>query len=330
MFVKLLGIILFSGFCNVVLANTWAKVQLTVEVHLYDFKRTDLDSVSVIVEDLNTGEFYFDKSDFDGMAYIKLDLDKFYQITFQHPDFFTKTVEFNTETPGKRLPRYTLEFEVVMFHNCKKNGENNIFREPIARVVYNKRHKQFEFDMNFTDKAKKRFEDAVNELCPLKTVQKEVAKKYKKEQKIREQIAKEKAAREKELQIVEEKKQSIFSYEEEENYNVFDTIVEKVEIVVETEIEEKQVLEPKNKEEKFDAESNSDIYISAESNWVTLVQRKMTYPEEKIVVGKYSYSLQGEKFDIYVDDVEELREKFPYEFKQAFPNFDKIYKAPKK
>jgi hypothetical protein len=53
----------------------------------------------------------------------------------------------------------------------------------------------------------------------------------------------------------------------------------------------------------------------------------MTYPEEKIVIGKYSYSLQGEKFDIYVDDVEELREKFQYEFNQAFPNFDRIYKG---
>jgi hypothetical protein len=327
MFVRLLGIIIFLGIFNIAFTNTGSKVQLTVEVHLYDFKRTDLDSVSVMVEDLNTGELYFDKSDFDGMAYIKLDLDKFYQITFQHPDFFTKTVEFNTETPGKRLPRYTLEFEVVMFHNCKKNGQNIIYREPIALVVYDKRKRQFEFDMKYTDKAKKLFEEAVDEICPLKTDQKVVARQYKKEQKIREQIAKEKAAREKELQIVEEKKQDIFSYEEEDKYNVFDTIVEEVEIVVDSEKEEKQVLEPKNKVEKFDAESNSDIYISAESNWVTLVQRKMTYPEEKIMIGKYSYSLQGEKFDIYVDDVEELRKKFQYEFNQAFPNFDRIYKG---
>jgi hypothetical protein len=43
------------------------------------------------------------------------------------------------------------------------------------------------------------------------------------------------------------KSKDIFSYEEEENYNVFDTIVEEVEIVVDSEIEEKQVLEPKNK-----------------------------------------------------------------------------------
>ncbi|MFC2114624.1 hypothetical protein ACFLRI_04680, partial [Bacteroidota bacterium] len=79
-----------------------------------------------------------------------------------------------------------------------------------------------------------------------------------------------------------------------------------------------------NKAEVFD-QSNAFIYLQPKNSWPSELRSYILNPSYQAkAIGTYAYTEQEAKKEFFIEDVPELRKKFPKQFETAFQNWDYI------
>ena len=114
-----------------------------------------------------------------------------YVISVSKPGYVAKKIEFNTTLPPEVSTTFDFEFIVELFQD--QSGLNKaIFANPVAKVHYNKRYNEFDYDLDYTMEFQKQEEEVFEELERIKEEEyKEEEKKRKEAEQLAAQQAKE-------------------------------------------------------------------------------------------------------------------------------------------
>ena len=166
-----------------------------------------------------------------------------------------------------------------------------------------------------------------------KKIEEKEKKQFAKEEKIRQE-AKDAAARkaiENEKIVLaakkaEEKKQEITDNNLEEQEIESEKAIEKVDIVENAEIKAPTYIRPQpiKKQAIFD-QSKDFIFLESKNSWPSELRNYILNSAYNAkAIGTYAYTQQEDKKEFFIEDVPELREKFPTQFEKAFDNWDYI------
>ncbi|MFC2114065.1 hypothetical protein ACFLRI_01805 [Bacteroidota bacterium] len=287
----------------------------------------------------------------EGLCELKLNLKTSYLLEVRHPDFYTKAIEVETGVPKKELHKaHTLYLEVLLKKNCDENpAKAKITDEPIGRVAFDKNQKKFQYDYDITYKMGEKYEEIRKERCRLVEERKKEAKRLADEQEKARKLAEKQAAEFAEQQRVVAEKARIDSIYAAEKMKEQDQLAEINQKRIEREEQEQRLKEEeerfrlerenreaeerrlaeeekeaKKREPKFD-ENRETIFIYPKNSWASTLANSISDPgEERGAIGTFTYSITEGRTDFYVEDAEELRQKFPKEFDNAFPNWDYV------
>lgn len=112
-----------------------------------------------------------------------------YVLDVAKPGYVAKKIEFNTSVPAEVTNVFDFEFIVELFQD--QSGLNKaIFANPVAKVHYNERYREFDYDLDYTMEFQKQEEEVFQEL---ERIKEEEYKEEEKQRKEAEQLAKQQA-----------------------------------------------------------------------------------------------------------------------------------------
>jgi len=84
-----------------------------------------------------------------GYCELKLDLNTSFLIEIKHPDYYTKSIEVETDVPRKQLHKsHSLILEILLKKNCDEDpAKAQITADPIGRVKFDKGRKEFQYEL---------------------------------------------------------------------------------------------------------------------------------------------------------------------------------------
>nr|MBC8342378.1 hypothetical protein [Bacteroidota bacterium] len=136
-----------------------------------------------------------------GLCIVKLNLNTTYLIAVSHPEFYTKSIEVETDVPRKQLHKsHTLFLEIILKKNCDENpAKVELTPDPIGRVKFNRGDKEFQYDYEFTYLMEAKYEEERKLRCRIAEELRKEAKRQEEERlkalKLAEKMASEKAER---------------------------------------------------------------------------------------------------------------------------------------
>jgi hypothetical protein len=287
----------------------------------------------------------------NGYCEIKLDLNTAYHIEIRHHDFYTKSVEVETEVPRKHLHK---SFELILEFLLKKNCDNDpqkhlITKEPMGRVTFDKHLKKFQYDFDFTYRMEAKYEEERKTRCRIAEEMRREAKRQEEERQKALKLAEKQAAEQAELErlaaekaridsiqaaeaqkeadrlaMIEQKRQDREAEEERIRLENERKRLERSERLAEQKRLEEEAKEAKAREPKFD-ETKDRIYIYPKNSWPSKLATSIREPGTDVgAIGTFTYSITEGVKEFFVEDAEELKQKFPEEFAKAFPRWDYI------
>lgn len=271
-----------------------------------------------------------------------LELNQDYLIEFRHPAYYSKSIIINTNLPKKKSRDvYKIEIDVSMDENCEQNPNfADIIFKPIGRIEFNRSKTKFDYDREYTFRMGSRYDDRRKKRCAIVAEQERARKRI-------EKLSNKRNADTSIVRQIKEEEQRIANLEKRkaEQIHIFKEESEKeIGAVVLAEKEKKEksrIAEEKKKEEELEAkklaetrtpkfdETQPRIYIYPMHSWPSELAEYVLRPEDykRKPIGTFTHDLQKSRKEFYIEDVEELRTKFPKQFNQAFKNWDYVYET---
>ncbi len=92
-----------------------------------------------------------------------LDFNKYYSIEFTKSGFVSKRIDFDTEVPEDIKTAYVSEFAMSIVKTCE-GVDVSAFSDPVDKISFNKRSKEFESDKSYMNRQRMRFQDVYFDL----------------------------------------------------------------------------------------------------------------------------------------------------------------------
>jgi len=336
-------------FLLVSFTNTFAQDAdegfLNTTVKVYNINKEKLETITIIYTDLSTNQV-LKTATVGGSAFFRLKLNSKYLVIVSGYGYYTKTIEINTDV--KRIgnyPAFYTEIEITLFENCENNSAKaNILEYPIGRILYNNSKTKFEYDFAYTSEMTELYNERYQERC--KKAEKEIAEQTTKaepkepEKTKSEPVVKETPKKEPAPTKVAEQKINDQNAQTE-NKNETEKVIESVKIANQIlsedeplpDVQPNQSIVTKEYEKKeapvtiirnpiFD-QSRPFIYLQPKNSWPSELRSHLLDPAYKArAIGTFAYTENETKKEFFIEDVPELREKFPKQFDIAFKNWD--------
>ncbi len=84
-----------------------------------------------------------------GKFAFRLELNTMYVVEFSKPGYVTKRVSFNTNAPQPESESWNFEFLVDLFQDVE-GLDKAIFVNPVAKVEFNEKFKEFDYDLDYS------------------------------------------------------------------------------------------------------------------------------------------------------------------------------------
>ncbi len=311
--------------------NVFAQKSLRVEFKIQSRTSLNLNDIRIILKSKNSVEKTENYSVDTLPTVYELDYNDIYLVSFDHPDYYDKSIEINTYLSRKYAgEKYSLEIEVTMDNNCEQNPDvHRVIYKPIGRIEFNRSKKKFDYDAAYTFRMGERYDKRRKERCELVA---EAERFRKKLQKLEAAGVNDPGKRmelkrqEEQLAALEKLQAQVITKQKEES-------LEEIKLEQKKETDKIASNENKNKIEKDKAvvreplfdEKQQQIHIFPKAGWPSEVANSILDDKYKPrPIGTFTYDLSKGRTDFYVPDAEELRKKFPEAFEKAFPNWDYI------
>jgi len=284
--------ILFLSFTLYSQSNSESTLRVTVKV--FDQDKNKLDGIDVIYTDMHTNQVY-SKTTRKGNAEFSLELKREYLIVVSNRNYYTKTILIETEVsqPGYQTAFYS-DIDVNLFLNCEKDpSKAHILDMPIGKIVYDKVRQNFQYDYAYTSAMTQLYNDIVSERCSL-------------------------------AEELDEDNWPSGGEEDDLAEEEKDIIVEQNNVSPDKDIIDQN--KSQGKKPKIFDETKAFIYIQPKHGWPSELRNYLLDPKYvSRPIGTFAYTENEEKKDFHIENVPELRLKFPKQFDVAFPNWDYIY-----
>jgi len=316
---------------------------LFTEISIDSWEKGPLSDAYIYCTNLNTYEAKGVKS-INGKALLYLLPNSLYLLEVSHTGFYSKAIHIETNI-GKNnsLSDTKIIVQIILKKNCESDSiAGIIMSEAMGRVSFNRNTAKFEYDLKYTNKMEAIYEDIRTKRCDL-------AAKVKKAQKLAvemgdsakmaerkteieaemAQLAKEIALLEEGVKIFGEKDLRAKDIALNDKTEPDSTIAMNVEsgnniVFADSFSTSDSIKKQKTRTSKFD-ERKPYIFIYPRHGWPSELAKYLKEPNYAgASIGTFSYDLTESRKDIFIEDAEELRKKFPTEFNQAFPNWDYI------
>ena len=292
-----------------------------------------------------------------GYCELKLDLNTSFLIEIKHPDYYTKSIEVETDVPRKQLHKsHSLILEILLKKNCDEDpAKAQITADPIGRVKFDKGRKEFQYDFDFTFRMEARYEEERKLRCRIAAELQKEAKRQAEERlkalKLAEKNAAEKAEQDKlaaekaridslqlaanlkeaeRLAMVDQKRLDRQAEDEKIKQENEKFRQERAAREAEDRRLAEEVKEAKKREPKFD-DTKELIFIYPKNSWPSKLANSIQEPNTEVgPIGTFTYTITEGVKEFYIEDAEELRQKFPEEFDKAFPKWDYIVEVNNK
>lgn len=206
---------------------------------------------------------------------------------------------------------------------CKK-PEEELKEEQIAQVPEDKKKEANNNENQPVRKErKKQKETAVVEQTPVEQNEYSISKNEEKEEKQSKITQQEEAPNTLSTETISAPTEEKPSIESSSEIKPASKTVSVADTVANQSVTPQHTYQPVSKKPEVFDQNKEFIYLQPKNSWPSELREYLLNPNYKPrAIGTFAYTQQEVKKEFYIDDVVELREKFPVQFDQAFKNWD--------